>query len=311
MKKIVTATALLIATACGDLTAQSQLPNPGFENWSVAANGTDSADGWSSSNAVVISPVRSLYESTDAYAGSRAAHVVTAPFGFVQYSTLGILANGRAQFSYGGGGNNVNVSYISGGGTPINYKPAALNGYYKYSVLQPDRGLGCILLSRYNALKGARDTISYSVFQFTPQTAYTAFTIQLNDLMPGVVPDSVTCLFYSSDPVSLQPYSAWSDLYLDSLHLLPEIPTGMELPKVKQAFRVAPNPSAGQFTITALAKDVNHLDVYDAGGRLIRRVPLADAKEIVKVDLGDIVSGAYLLVPGNREYPAQRILIHR
>jgi hypothetical protein len=48
---------------------QGQIPNSNFEEWTIAANGRDSLIGWSSSNAVVISPVISLYSDADSYQG--------------------------------------------------------------------------------------------------------------------------------------------------------------------------------------------------------------------------------------------------
>ena len=83
--------------SCAGL-AQSQILNGDFEQWSVMPNGKDSARHWSSGNNVVIGTTVSLLKETPGQSGTAAAHVVTSPFGFVQYSTLGILVNGHATF---------------------------------------------------------------------------------------------------------------------------------------------------------------------------------------------------------------------
>ena len=200
--------------------AQTQLSNANFENWATADNNTDSLAGWSSSNAVVMYPVRSLYKETDAFQGDFAAKVVTAPFGFVQYTTIGILVNGQAEFSYGGGGGGANVAYASGGGTPISIKPTELRGFYKYETnAASDQGTAKVLLSRYNTTTNKRDTISYVSHTFPIQASYTPFTITLTDLMPGVVPDTITTIFSASNPATVPTNSVFSSLYLDSITL--------------------------------------------------------------------------------------------
>lgn len=214
-------TTLLMSLLAGQLAlAQSQLPNANFEDWATADNNTDSLVGWSSSNAVVIYPVRSLYQESDAYQGNYAAKVVTAPFGFVQYTTIGILVNGNAEFNYGGGGGGGNVEYASGGGTPISVKPTELRGYYKYETgSAADQGTARILLSHYNTTTNQRDTVSYETYTFPPTANYTDFSITLNDLMPGVMPDTITTIFSASNPATVPANSVFSSLYLDSLSL--------------------------------------------------------------------------------------------
>ncbi|RYZ46504.1 MAG: hypothetical protein EOP49_23215, partial [Sphingobacteriales bacterium] len=165
--------------SCAGL-AQSQILNADFEQWSVMANGKDSAHQWSSSNNVVIGTTVSLLKETPGHSGTAAAHVVTSPFGFVQYSTLGILVNGQANFSYGGGGGGANVAYESGGGIPIGFKPPSLKGFYKYETLTTsDQGMAVILLTKYNTTLNKRDTVSLATHSFPVVGSYTAFEINL------------------------------------------------------------------------------------------------------------------------------------
>ncbi|WP_118950368.1 T9SS type A sorting domain-containing protein [Taibaiella helva] len=210
------------AMVAGQLAlAQTQIPNSNFEDWTVADNGTDSLVGWSSSNLVVMPPVHSLYKESGAYQGSFAAKVNTAPFGFVQYTTIGILVNGTgAEFSYGGGGGGANVEYVSGGGTPISVKPTELRGYYKYTTgSASDQGTARILMTRYNTSDNKRDTVSYATHTFTAQASYAPFSITLPDMLPGVTPDTITTIFSSSNPATVAPNNVFSDLVLDSLSL--------------------------------------------------------------------------------------------
>ena len=294
------------------LTAEGQsLPNGSFENWLLAANGADSAVGWSSSNSVVIYPVRSLEKNTDAKVGMYAAHVITAPFGFVQYSTVGMLVNGNATFNYGGGGNTTNVSLGSGGGTPINYKPTALRGYFKYVIQQPDNGMAHILLTKYNVAKSKRDTVSFAQYHFSEQNTYASFNISLPDMMPGVTPDTISCIFYSSDPATVPTYNAWSDLYLDSLNLFPAISTRVDPVNKAAVMQAVPNPSNGCFTIKALTTGINKILVYDVTGRLRKTIECTPSDKTININMDTAETGTYFLVADKEGSLPEKIVIQK
>jgi len=219
-KNLILYTLLAISTLS---SVKAQLPNSNFENWTIDAGGKDSLIGWSSSNSVVMGIVVSLYkEDITPFQGNFSAHLSTAPFGFIGYSTVGMMVNGNAIFSYGGGstaGNN-GVKLQSGGGTPITYKPNELKGYYKAPTnTVGNLPLAKILLSKYNTVTNKRDTISYTEYNFSTSSTYSSFSIPLVDLMPGVTPDSVTTIFYSANPSTVGAVGIFADFYLDSLEL--------------------------------------------------------------------------------------------
>lgn len=298
---------------CGNnLLAQTQLYNGDFENWTIAGNGTDSLEGWSSGNAVVMTPVISLVRTTDAHLGTNAARVITATFGFVQYTTIGILVNGSATFSYGGGGNTDNVVYTGGGGTPISYKPEALSGFYKYETLAVDHGVGKVLLTRYDMSLQQRDTVSYGEINFTPQAAYTSFSIPLTDLMPGVMPDSITTIFYSSDSATVPQFSVFSDLFLDSLTLSPAGPTNIpDAPKDQLSIGIFPNPNNGCFTLINQQQKAMTIGVYDMVGKKVSSITMAKGKSKVYADLQHLAAGTYILMQEANKLQQQKLLIVR
>lgn len=275
--------------------AQFQIPNSNFEDWTIAKNGTDSLIGWSSSNAVVISPVISLYSDTDAHQGNLASNLVTAPFGFVQYSTIGVLVNGQATFSYGGGGGGANVDYASGGGTPISYKPTELKGYYKTTTLTlGDLPFAKVLLTKYNSTLNKRDTVSYSEFNFTANENYSPFSISLVDVLPGEIPDTITTIFYSSNPTLVNQFDVWSNLFLDSLYLSP-ITTGIELnPPIKPDLNVFPNPTTGAFRIENLDQNNMKIEIYNQFGVNVKVLHPASDKSFMS-NMSDYPSGIYYI----------------
>ncbi len=276
------------------LYCQTQIPNSNFEDWSIAENGSDSLIGWSSSNTVTIYPVKSLYKETDSYEGKYAANLDTAPFGFVGYTTQGILVNGQAIFSYGGGGGGANVEYVSGGGTPISFKPTSLKGHYKYSTLNPpDRGLGYVYLTKFNSVLNKRDTVSYGHYTFNEVGEYTDFTIDLPDLKPGIIPDTITVLFYSSDLSIVPPTDVFSNLFLDAISLFPEI-VSTEEPK-ENDFSIFPNPCTDHFKVKIKNEKTDRIDIYNSIGQKVKSITFSSEVKEVDVNSDDLEAGVYLI----------------
>lgn len=291
--------------------AQTPLPNGNFSQWATAANGTDSLVHWSSSNSVVMFPVRSLAKDSIS-SGHYVAHVITAPFGFAQWTAIGMLVNGSATFSYDGGGGTVagGVRHVSGGGTPVTFKPTHLTGNYRYETLTAGSGIGEVITTRYNTITQQRDTVGYGFTSFTPQSGYVPFSIALNDRMPGVVPDTVTTIFYSYNRFMVPPMGGWADLFLDDLRLT-HSSTRVEEKGRNTAWRVYPNPSTGHLMVQWLTPIpyATTLDICNATGQRVSSLVLPAGKQQQELDMTHVPAGLYFLRTGDGA--AQSILISR
>jgi hypothetical protein len=310
MKNILLLFGVLIASIA--TTAQTQIPNSNFENWTFAENETDSLIGWSSSNAIVISPVISLYSETDSYQGDYAGNLVTAPFGFVQYSTIGVLVNGEAIFGYGGGGGGNNVELESGGGTPISYKPTDVKGHYRTTTLATgDLPFAKVLLTKYNTVLSQRDTVGYAEYNFDSSDDFTPFTIPVEDLMPDETPDTITTIFYSSNPSLVGEFGVWSNLYLDSVYLSPVIPTDIEInaQDISQ-INIFPNPSAGKIRVENLPKGDVQFAIYNAVGERLESFNTY-SNETLFIDMSSYSSGVYFIRSTKYSGPSKRIILTR
>ncbi len=209
----------------GTLNGSAQILNSNFENWSQTSISQDSAHHWSSTNHAVhniISFITTLYKGNSAYSGTAAAELNTAGFGFVQTPLIGILVNGKAKLDF----DAVKTSYVSGGGTAITANPTALEGYYK--INGPYDGLVKVLVSKYDTVKHKRDTIALnSMGLSSTATTYASFNLPITYMTPGITGDSVTVVFYSSDPAVVpSTYCSFSTLVLDSLHLVENVVDG-------------------------------------------------------------------------------------
>jgi hypothetical protein len=292
------------------LFSQNQLPNSSFEDWTIAANGTDSLKNWSSTNTVVIHPVKSLYKQRDSMQGTNFALVATAPFGFVQWNAAGILVNGKAVFSYDGGGGLLRggTRYVSGGGTPISLKIKTLNGKYKYQIVSvsADRGVVEVTTTKYNAVKKKRDTVGIGRNYLPIRPAFTDFTVDINDLLPTVIPDTITTIFYASDIETMPMQNTFSSLYLDELKL--SSVTGVE-EKNAASLKVFPNPNNGRLSIEFQEKLPNNdvLLLYNVLGQLIKTVNINQNNDTLLI--GNLDNGTYFIQSKGGNFKAQKVIV--
>ena len=279
----------LLTIACHLSYSQDQLPNSNFEDWTISANNRDSLIGWSSTSSVYPYPVISLYKDTAAYQGDYCANAVTAPFGVVQQTLNGILVNGEADFSFPFTG------FVEGGGTPISIKPTELNGYYKNQTLSTgDHAVARILVSKYNTSLQQRDTISYSVYNFTLSDEFAYFSIPLYDLAPGVMPDTITTVFFVSNPATLPTelgYGLWSNLFLDNLNLVPLNTTAIASNTTDQEMTIFPNPTKGMLTIAGIKG--YQIDVYNTLGSLVKTIKIDNNQKQYQLDISAFPRGVY------------------
>lgn len=275
--------------ACSMLVQAQTIPNSSFENWSHDMDGTDSINGWSSSNdAFPGSNPYWLSQYTPAYNGAYSARLTSVAFGFTNTPINGILVNGDAYIEhvFGPGENHY---YRSGGGTPIVAKPTSVSGYYQYTGSAGDHGFGMVVLFTYNASTGMRDTVGKGQMNFT-NSSWQPFTININDMMPSVQPDSILTIFYASDTANP---IAYEELLLDDITV--NFPSSIgEHSTVKTS--VFPNPSDGDLWIhldkplEAKAK----LEIFNVFGQLVSSRELNEAgTHDLHLDLTGLSAGMY------------------
>jgi hypothetical protein len=294
--------------------AQTQLPNSNFEDWTKASNGTDSLKHWSSTNAVIIQPIKSLYLNRDTMNNNNQGILATAPFGFVQWNVVGILANGKARFSYDGGGGVLRggTRYVGGGGTPISINPKRLTGKYRYEVIaeNADKGVVEVTTTKYNATKNKRDTIGMGKTFFPIRKNFTDFTVQINELISGIAPDSITTIFYSSDIETVAFNNTFSSLYIDDLTLLTTTPTH-EKEEILATLQISPNPNNGFFTIEFKNSiQLNdELIVSNLLGQIIRRIDLKNNEKNTHITIENLNNGTYFIQSKLKSFKTQKVIV--
>lgn len=122
--------------------------------------------------------------SSDAYSGSTSAYIWNW-----YYYAKGELINGTTDF-------------FQGGGTPVNFRPDYLSGYFKYITGEvqtvDDSASAIICLTRFNTSIMQRDTIGFGIKKLGASTVYKPFQVNV-EYRSSEMPDTVIVRFISSD----------------------------------------------------------------------------------------------------------------
>ncbi len=171
-------------------TMQAQVPNPGFENWTLTE-----PDGWVTSNIAVLSVIP-VTQSTDAHAGTYSLKGTVVPM----YIT-GTPVSAVIQAGAGGRGFAVSVRY------------ATVTGYYKCSLLSGDRlGLNFGMFLGGTGIGIGAQAIA------TNTSTWTAFSVPFAYVAPGI-PDNCVLQISIFGPTTGTDYHMGSWIEVDDLAL--------------------------------------------------------------------------------------------
>ncbi len=162
--------------------SNAQILNPGFEDWTL--QGSDTVpEHWSTSGfGAGRFPV--------AQSGNYSAYMWNW-----YYYAKGWIVNGDVS----GFGFSQYQAHL--GGSPLSSKPSKLNGYYFY--LPDDNGPYAdsafvnVIAKKYNTTLQQPDTVALGRLHLPPATSFIPFSVDIEDLAPGIDPDSIVISFWS------------------------------------------------------------------------------------------------------------------
>ena len=194
----------------------AQLPNPGFENWtSVAVPSYEDPDDWSTINSgtsfLGLVTATKATAAADVHSGSAALRLETLSIPIVSQIAPGIATTGIIN----------QTSQTIESGQPINFRPSALKGWFKYSPLSADNCDINVTLTKWNVGTGQRDTIGGGLFHETNTVStYTEFTAPIS-YINNQIPDTAIVILLSSNPDAPVENSV---LYVDDLSFFTAAP---------------------------------------------------------------------------------------
>lgn len=276
MKKTI-ATLALLGSIAG--TAQT-ISNPGFENWNpMQTYAPDTVpQQWSAYYCGTV------VRTTDAIEGSYAARITPVLSCGI---APGMLVNGSMPVW----GN------IIAAGTPFTAKPASISAYYKMENAQPgDSAEATIILKKWNPLLLRADTIAIGYVALPPAAVYTLFTVNITDLHPQVMPDSIVMAFNASK-YNLIDFNTMvlPSLFIDKIKL-PDAATGISETAITTLVRTYPNPFTTELQLEldpaiGSLEDVS-VQLFDVTGKTVRKIETVSSDNIT-IQRGDLAAGTY------------------
>ena len=261
------------------IAQQDTITNAGFERWTAVSSYED-PDDWTTLNpAGVILGAEMAFQSTAAgefHSGSAAIKLVTADVQFFGM-TPSVLTTGEI---------NTGTQEIEGG-WPINSRPSAFGGWFRYDTLMADTGLVSITLSKINAGTGMSEIIGYAEQDIlATDSMFQNIELTVN-YTSTEVPDEVLLLMTSGGN-SAQDGSA---LFVDDLYY--SFPSGIETPE-SIGLELFPNPVTNVLNIHSTAGlKFNSVQVYSIDGRLILTSTVNSNNS--RVDVSSLKTGAYII----------------
>jgi len=252
--------------------ASQTIFNPGFEDWDVTMGDTVQQN-WSTSG-------NGAGQSSDSYSGGFAA-VVWNWYSYAQ----GILVNGNDQSMFN----------IIQAGTPVSGKPTKLSGFYKYEdvTVPGDSAQVIVILKKYNTTLNQIDTVGYAEKLLGSASSYTPFQVDITDMQPGIMPDSIVIAFYSSVGAFCQVDPNCSYLFIDDLAL--DIQTGIiDIDELFRPIKIYPNPFSTSTTLEFENKNDEKqiLTIYNSTGALVRKIDNI-TNGSVRIERENLKSGLY------------------
>jgi hypothetical protein len=255
MKKLL----LTLSFFLSALIMNAQIPNAGFENWTFPNNDTV-PEGWSSSGF-------GAGRSSASQSGNYSAYVWNW-----YYYAKGWIVNGQA-------GAGFTMYNASSGGTPITEKPLKLHGYYFYvkgdNGSFDDSAFVNIIVKKFNTSLQQPDTVALGRLHLAPASSFIPFTVDIEDIAPGIDPDSIVISFWSCfDNNCFCDVSGAGNclfFYVDDLSL--ELASGIiSIDDWYKGFAVYPNIISGKATIRIPDAAVNEvqLSLYNSTGQCIK-----------------------------------------
>ncbi len=271
-----------------NLSAKAQfIPNLDFENWQVSNVNPFYSDTLPTS--WVNNYVGSVFKTTDAYQGNYAAKIISG-------GSCGVIGFAALGYNMSLGNNN----FIDAG-LPFTSKPSSISGYYKLvDVSAGDSCLVTVILKKYNSFTMKRDTIAYSSVTLPATQNYSLFTVNVVDLMPLAIPDSIIIVckpskYYVYDAITY----VLPTMYVDAISIQNNSVNGINEIKSTSENKIKtyvyPNPS-NEITTLMIDADVSLIKntkviIYDELCKKVTAIDVTDSNRIIMPQ--NLTSGKY------------------
>ena len=178
------------------------------------------------------------------------------------------------------------LNLFSKAGTPLIHKAAFLEGFYQYdtsnTISQNDSAIVQVFLKKYNASTNIADTVAFGEVHLpgTDLTQnFTSFSVPIEDLMPGVDPDSIIVALTSSIGGDCGNTVSQNCLYFYVDDLSVGLPLGQKI-TLSEQMKFWPNPVNNQLNILLTQQNSGTLQIINQQGKIVLSENLQATNEI-------------------------------
>ena len=264
------------------LQAQT-IPNSGFENW-TAIGSYSNPDGWSTLNS--LSPSGNSLPCRKGTPGDPGNSFIDLSSQMGASAVLpGIAVSGKID----------PVSFRAYKGFPCNSQPASLTGNWEFMARGSDQGYVSVLLTRWNSLNKAADTIAYTKSKLSGMAmGWTSFSIPIH-YRSGIMPDSAIIVLSASGNVPV----VNSYLYVDNLAFTGSATNIPSLQSGISELNVYPVPASDHICVEFQAGQQKEfkIEILDMLGRVVyQESAIANSGMFRKtINPGGLPQGVYFL----------------
>ena len=306
MKKVVLSI-IVVVTCCFNHTVSAQaIPDSSFTIWTKTSGPPSYNDpnavpltgpGWQELNFATSplwgsSPASVFKDSVNYHSSPYSAKIVTTVYNSLTAGLLKLKIDTSGIMFLG------TIDFLSGkltSGIPYAGRPSSLKFWYEYAPVGTDTGFVYVLLTKWNALKGAHDTVAQGAFYNKPTvSSFTQGVVTLyyfpNFLSSGN-PDTVV-VYVSSCSTHHNKPKPGSTLWLDDFTWGSPFTGTNDISLKTESVSVYPNPAKNSVTFSFAGNQAKMLNIFDVTGKKVKSMELTNS--ITPVNIENLPEGFYI-----------------
>ena len=279
MKKALLSGMILIFFVAS-ISAQQQVPNGGFENWTDSGLGYEDPDGWDTPNeSTLVTGVFTVTKSDTVSTGNYSAKLKSRLL-VGEYVSPGVVTLGEFVVDF------LTQTATFEGGIPFTDKPIALKGDYKNFPAANDSTVVMAIFTEYLEAKGKTDTIGLGIMYTNNVVAdWTSFSMPIS-FFNDHDPDTMNIIVVSSNM-----FSPNKDSYMFIDNFAFEYEAGIDDLENIVETNIFPNPANDKMSFTFGKKINASLNIYSNDGQQVYSSVVSGTDQTI--DVSNFAVGTY------------------